>query len=108
MNQQNTLQRVTDILKEKGSTDEQIIEFIENLMKQCYADLYTSAMEEFTDEDLAAIEAISDDEESKKKIKEIYIARFGKDPDVVIQDNLEAFVNGFAEEYEKEKSLPSS
>ncbi len=49
------LQQVADILKQKGSTDEQIAQFLTELTKANFAKFYTQALTFLTDEDMAAI-----------------------------------------------------
>lgn len=98
------LQQVADILKEKGSTDEQIAQFLAELTKANFAKFYTQAITIFIDEDMAAIEACTSEEQANEKIKELYKLRTGKDAGEEMQKFLDDFATGFIAEYEKEKT----
>ena len=98
------LQQVADILKEKGSSDEQIAQFLAELTKANFAKFYTQAIASFTDEDMAAIEACTTEEQANDKIKELYKLRTGKDAGEEMQKFLDDFAIGFIAEYEKEKT----
>ncbi|HBQ50620.1 hypothetical protein A3B42_01845 [Candidatus Daviesbacteria bacterium RIFCSPLOWO2_01_FULL_38_10] len=100
----NKLQQVADILKQKGSTDEQIARFLAELTKANFAKFYTAAMTMFTDEDMATIEACTSEEHANEKIKELYQLRTGKNPQEEMQKFLDDFAIGFIAEYEKERA----
>lgn len=104
----NKLQQVADILKQKGSTDEQIAQFLAELTKANFAKFYTQAVTSFTDEDMQVIEACNNDQEANEKIKELYKLRTGKDAQEEMQKFLEDFAIGFIVEYEKSKVAPSA
>lgn len=89
------LQQVADILKQKGSTDEQIAQFLTELTKANFAKFYTQALTSLTDEDMAAIEACATEAEANEKIKELYKLRTGKDAEVEMQKFLDDFATGF-------------
>lgn len=97
------MQKVIAILKEKGSTDEQISQFVADLTKTNFARFYTQAMASLTDEDMAAIEACQTDDEANAEIKRLYQLRTGKDPQGEMQKFLDDFAQGFITEYEKDK-----
>ena len=91
------LQKVVEILKAKGWTDEQIANMSSDLMKKASSLLYTSAIATFTEEDMVAIEACETDEDANKKILELFQLRTGKNP----QEELNGFLTKFAEEFIK-------
>lgn len=103
MDKKTKMQRVIDILKEKGSTDEQIAQFLTDLSKTNFARFYTQAMASFTDDDMRVIERCKE-EEVETEIKTRYQLRTGKDPQVEMQKFLDDFGTGFLAEYEKEKA----
>lgn len=104
----NKLQQVADILKQKGSTDEQIAQFLGELTKVNFAKFYTQAITIFTDEDMAAIEACTSEVQVNEKIKELYKLRTGRDAQVEMQRFLDDFAIGFIAEYEKSKVASSA
>lgn len=101
-NQNPTLENVIDILKNKGWTDEQIVELTNNITKTSFARLYEQALASFTNEDIKAVEACQTQEETNEKIRQIYTLRTGKDPNQEAQKFIANFVQGFMAEYQKE------
>lgn len=89
------LQQVADILKQKGSSEEQIAQFLTELTKANFAKFYTQAVANFTDEDLGIIEACRSEAEANEKIKELYKLRTGKDAEEEMQKFLDDFATGF-------------
>lgn len=98
------MQKVVEVMREKGATDEQISAFLTELTKAGFARLYTTGLEVFTEEDMQVIEACKDQTEATQKIKELYYLRTAQDPELEIQKFLDDFAIGFLAEYEKEKS----
>lgn len=103
MDQDTRLQKVIDVLQEKGYTEAQVAEFVQNLTKSNFAKAYAEAMSSLTDEDLAKIEATKTQDEANQVIAELYTLRTGKDPKEEAQRFLDIFCDGFLAEYEKEK-----
>ncbi len=104
MDNKSKMQQVVEVMKEKGATDDQISQFLTELTKSAFARIYTAGMANFTEEDMAAIEACKDQEEANQKIKELYSLRTGNDAEKETQKFLDDFATGFLAEYEKEKS----
>lgn len=104
MDQQTKMQKVVEVMREKGATDEKISAFLTELTKASFARFYTTGMAVFTEEDMQAIEACQSEEESHRKIKELYALRTGQDAEQATQKFLDDFAQGFLAEYEKEKA----
>lgn len=103
-NQNPTLENIIEILKNKGWTDEQIVELTNNITKTSFARLYEQALTSFTDEDMKAVEACQTQEEANEKIRKFYTLRTGKDPDQEAQKFVADFCQGFMAEYQKEQA----
>lgn len=99
MDQKNKFQQVIDILKAKGTTDEQITQISDGLLKAANDQLYAEMMGSLVEEDLQAIDNCSNQEEANKEIKNRYIQRTDKDPDQQLQQFLDNFAEGFLKEY---------
>ena len=104
MDEQTKMQKVVDVMKEKGSTDEQVSQFLTELTKSAFARIYTTGMASFTEEDMQAIEACPDQESANEKIKILYNLRTGRSAAEDTQKFLDDFAQGFLAEYEKEKA----
>lgn len=104
MDQQTKMQKVVEIMKEKGASDEQVSQFLLELTKTNFARLYTTSMTVFTEEDMQAIEACPDQESANEKIKMLYNLRTGRSSAEETEKFLEDFATGFLAEYEKEKT----
>lgn len=104
MEPKTKIQKVIEALKEQGATEEQIVEFLANLTKTSFSNLYATAAALFTEEDLAAVEACKTQEEISEKVKQLYALRTGKNPEEEAQKFLDVFAEGFLAEYEKEKA----
>lgn len=90
-----TLKDVIEILKEKGWSDEQIIQLTTQVTKTSFAGLYEEAIASFTDEDLKTIEACSNQEETAEEIKQLYSLRTGKNA----EEEARKFVANFCQEF---------
>ncbi|EKE03838.1 MAG: hypothetical protein ACD_20C00144G0003 [uncultured bacterium] len=104
MNEQTKMQKVIDVMKEKGSTDEQVSEFLTELTKSAFARIYTVGMASFNEEDMQAIEACSDQNAANEMIKKLYNLRTGRSATEETQKFLDDFATGFLAEYEREKA----
>lgn len=107
--QSPSLQQVLAILKEQGQTEDQVAEFLSQLTKTGFANMYEDVMQTFTDTDMQAIEACDTQEKADALIRDLYRTRIGKDPDEQMQLFLDTFAKGFLDSYEKErKKTPQS
>ena len=102
------MQKVVEVMKEKGATDEQISLFLTELTKTSFARIYTAGIVNFTEEDMQAIEACPDQESSNEKIKMLYNLRTGRSAAEETQKFFDDFATGFLVEYEKEKAQADS
>lgn len=98
-NQKPKLQQVIDILKAKGTTDEQIAQIAAGLTKAANDQLYAEITNSLTEEDLKAIDACQNQEEANKEILKRYVEKTGQDPDQKVQQFLDLFAEGFLKEY---------
>ncbi len=99
--EQTKLEKVINILNEKGYTEGQIAYFVQNLTKTNFARAYVEAMATFTKEDIAKIENTTSQEQADKIIAEIYTQRTGKNANIEAQKFIEVFCEGFLKAYEK-------
>lgn len=104
MDQQTKFQKVLDILKEKGMSEEQISEFAANLTKTNFTRVYAEAMSVFNEEDLSAIDKATNQEQANQMIAERYKLKTGKDVIVEMQKFLDIFCDGFLKEVESEQA----
>ena len=91
-------------MKEKGMSEDEITTFMTNLTKNNFTRVYSEAMSVFTEEDLTAIDAVTDQAEANTVIAATYKERTGKEVVDEMQKFLDVFCDGFLEEYEKEKA----
>ncbi len=105
MDQNNNLEKVLTILKEQGATEKEIAQFLAELTKVGFGNLYSQAALLFTNEDLKEIEETQGDEASNNKIKEIYLKHTGKNPQQEMDKFIDTFCEGFLREYEKDKAI---
>lgn len=103
-NQNQKLQKVKEILKQKGATDEQIEKTTQAISQAASDQLYAYAMSMLREEDLQAIDKCQNQEEANKEILNRFKQRTGKDPDQLIQEFLGNFAEGFLREYGKESN----
>lgn len=101
--QETKLQKVTEILKEQGCSDEQIAQFLTDLTKTSFGKLYSEAVTLFTEDDLKLIESCQDEQSANNIIRQKYTERVGADPDEVVKKYIDDFCTGFLNEYEKDK-----
>lgn len=94
MNEKPKLEQVVDLLKQKGYTDDQIAETIEQIGQSGFNELYTEAMAVFTDEDIAAI-ADCPEEAIKDEVLKRFEARTGRNAQIVMQEFLDNFSEAF-------------
>ncbi len=106
MEPKTKIQKVIEALREQGATDEQVTEFLANLTKTSFSNLYSKVAAFFTEEDLVAVEACKTQEEISEKVKQLYALRTGKNPEEEAQKFLDVFAEGFLAEYEKTKNQP--
>lgn len=108
MNLPAIYQKVFEILKAKGATDEQIAKMNEGLARAAYEQLYGLAIKSLTEEDLTVLDNCSNQEEANKEILKRFTLRTGQNPDDIIQKFLDNFAEGFLKEHEKEKAASVS
>lgn len=82
-------------LKAEGKTDEEVGQLLAGVAKLSALDVYAALMTSLTEEDMKEVEAISDDEEAKKKMEELFAKRTGLSIDQLIQQSQEAFASGY-------------
>lgn len=103
MDKINNKDRVLEILIEKGCSDEEIAQVLNEVTKAGFSQLYSEAIMSFTNEDLKEVETAQSQEEANGIIARIYEERTGQDPSAMIQQFIDNFCEGFIREYEKEK-----
>ncbi|MBI2011251.1 hypothetical protein HYS91_00640 [Candidatus Daviesbacteria bacterium] len=108
MDQSTKYQQVIAVLKEKGYSDSQIVEFTQDLTSTSFSKLYSEAMLSFTDEDFKAIEKCIDQRQANEEIRKRYKLRTNKDPDQEALKFFDNFAEGFLQEYQKEQAVKPS
>lgn len=104
MNLPDIYQKVFEILKAKGATDEQIAKTNEGVAQAAYEQLYGLAIKSLTEEDLTVLDNCPNQEEANKEILKRFTLRTGQNPDDIIQKFLADYAQGFLQEYEKEQA----
>lgn len=102
MEQTTKLQQVLGILQKMGYSDEQIAQLSVEITKAAFSQLYTEALEAFTEADLQEVEACQDQKEADVKITQLYTQRTGKDAQKQLQQFIDNFAQGFLQEYQKD------
>ena len=82
-------------LKSQGKTNEEVGQLLAGVAKLSALDVYAALMTSLTEEDMKEVEAISDDEEAKKKMEELFKQRTGSSIDQLVQQSQEAFATGY-------------
>ena len=82
-------------LKAEGKTDEEIGQMLAGVAKLSALDVYAALMTSLTEEDMKTVEQITDDEEAKKKMEELFAKRAGMSIDQLVQRSQEAFATGY-------------
>lgn len=95
------LDQLIDLLKENGSSEDQITEFLAKLSNDAAQAIYIDSMNNLTEEDLKAIEATKVPEQADFEIRQRYHKRTGKNPDKVAAAMYEDFAKKFLESYHK-------
>lgn len=95
MRSPTSLERVIEILEQKGFTADQVAHMCNNLTKNSFEMLYAAAIKLYTTEDFAEIEACTTDVAKNKKVLEIYAMRTGNNP----YDDLDMLIEKFANEF---------
>ena len=82
-------------LKAEGKTDEEIGQLLAGVAKLSALDIYAALMTSLTEEDMKEVEAISDDEQAKKRMEELFAKRAGMSIDQLVQQSQDAFATGY-------------
>lgn len=96
--EETNLQKVVDILKEKGSSDEQIAQFLADLTKASFSKLYADGVAVFTETDLKLIESCKDQTAANNVIRQKYLERTGITAEAANKKFLDDFCTGFLKE----------
>lgn len=102
------LDQLIDLLKEQGSSEDQITDFLARLSNDVAQAIYIDSMNNLTEEDLKAIEATKVPEQADFEIRQRYHKRTGKNPDKVAAALYEDFAKKFLESYHKHHNKGSS
>jgi len=82
-------------LKSQGKTDEEIGQLLAGVAKLSALDIYAALMTSLTEEDMKEVEAISDDEQAKKRMEELFAKRAGMSIDQLVEKAQEEFARGY-------------
>lgn len=82
-------------LKAEGKTDEEVGQLLAGVAKLSALDVYAALMTSLTEEDMKTVEAITDDEEAKKKMEELFKLRSGMTVDEMVKKAQEGFARGY-------------
>ncbi len=93
--EETKLQKVTDVLKGKGLSDETIGSFLADLTKASFASLYSTAASLFDSSDLQEIEACGSQEQANKLIAQKYFEKTG----ISAQDANKKFIDDFCTKF---------
>lgn len=96
--------QVLEVLKKEGYSNERIAKLTADLTKAASAKFYTEAIATFSDEDMKAIEACTSQEEANFEIRTRFAEKTGKNPDIMMQEFLDTFAQGFLDQYQKDKN----
>jgi hypothetical protein len=100
------LNQVTDVLKQRGNSDDQIAEFLADLSKEASERLYVEALAVLDDEDLKAIAATTIPQETNYEVLTRFAKKTGQNPNELMKGFLDEFSRKFLEECQKEKDQP--
>jgi hypothetical protein len=87
----SNLQKVIEILAQKGFTDEQIADFCVDITKAAYMHMHVKMVELLPSEELDRIETLLD-EQADSEMKRLYKEKTGQD----VQEELDAFIKKFS------------
>lgn len=90
-----SFEQVITILEQQGFTADQISHMCSHLMENSLSMLYSSAVQRFTEEDFAVIDACKSKGEANRKMFEIYKLRTGKNA----YDDMDTLIEKFATEF---------
>lgn len=102
------IQEVTEILRKEGMSEEEIQKILEDITKAATVKLQSEMIANLTEEDLAAIDKCSSQEEANYEIRTRFYNRSGKNADSIMQEFLATFAQGFLDKYTLDKSREHS
>jgi trans-2-enoyl-CoA reductase len=93
--QPSKMQQVLAVLQEKGYTDDQIAEVMDQIGQMAFNQLYAASEALFEDEDFVEIGEAANPEGLQKKIFEVYEKRTGENPQVQLNTFLDTVATNF-------------
>ena len=101
------IQEVLTVLQEKGYTEDQIAQVVDQLGQMAFNQLYAASEALFEDDDYVAIAEATTPEEAQKKIFEIYEERTGSDPQAQLTTFLDTVATNFLESVNAPQESPN-
>jgi len=98
------LQKVVDILKKEGYNQTQIQKFLEDITKAATAKFHSEMLANLTEEDMAEIDKCTSQQEANIEIRTRFAKNSGQNPDVLMEQMITDFSQGFLDKYHQEKS----
>lgn len=92
---QPNFDQVIEILKKEGLTDEQVSQFVQNLTNALSEQLYLSMVEQLTEEEMARLNAITDDVQREQEMRQLFEQNSGQS----LQDLSDSFIQSFTREF---------
>ena len=90
----DALQQWIQNLKDSGKTDEEISLLLYSLHTLSASSLHATMLSSLTPEDQHVVEAITDDAQAEKKMKELFELRTGMTVDQFMEKTQQAFIDG--------------
>ena len=103
---QSKFQKIIDTLKSDGLTDDQIADFSAVITNAASQAFFAEAVLVFDEEDMNALDAITDPAQADYEIKVRYAQKTGKNVAIQMQEFYNAFSDKFLEEYQKNPGNP--
>lgn len=97
------LQQVINILKKEGYGQEQTQKFTEDIIKLASAKFYSEMLANLTDQDMAEINKCTSQEEANIEIRTRFAKNSGQNPDLLMQQMITNFSQGFLDQYHQDK-----
>ena len=101
------MQQVLAVLQEKGYTEDQIAEVMDQIGQMAFNQLYAASEALFEDEDFVAIGEAANPEELQKKIFEVYEKRTGESPQVQLNTFLDTVATNFLDSVSNPSESPT-